>query len=118
MIGEKPMNVKKFAEFSGSEILTCAEEAVNNEITGGYCCDLLSYVIGRCKEGNAWITIMTNVNVVAVAVLADVACVIIPENNEIEAETLAKAEDQGVVMLRTKLNAFEIAGKLNDFLQN
>ena len=111
------MNVKEFADFSESEILTCAKEAASNEISGGYCCDLLSYVIGRCKEGNAWITIMTNVNVVAVAVLADVSCVIIPENNEVEAETLAKADSQGVVMLRTKLNAFEIAGKLNDFLR-
>ena len=111
------MNVKEFAKFSGFEILTCAAEAADNEITGGYCCDLLSYVIGRCKEGNAWITIMTNVNVVAVAVLADVACVIIPEKNEVEAETLAKAEAQGVVMLRTELNAFDAACKLNDFLR-
>ena len=111
------MNVKEFAEFSQAEIMTCAEEAAENEITGGYCCDLLSYVIGRCKAGNAWITIMTNINVVAVAMLSDVACVIVPENNEIEQETIDKAEAQGIVILRTKRNAFEIAGKLNEFLK-
>lgn len=110
------MNVKEFAEFAGCEILTCVDDAADNQIETGYCCDLLSYVIGRCKPGSAWITIMTNVNVVAVAVLADVACVIVPENNEIEADTLAKAEAQGVVMLRTKMDAFKTAAKLNEFL--
>jgi serine kinase of HPr protein (carbohydrate metabolism regulator) len=112
------MNVKEFAEFSQSEIITCADDAKDNEITGGYCCDLLSYVIGRCKAGNAWITIMTNINVVAVAMLADVSCVIIPENNEIEQETVNKAEAQGIVILRTKMNAFEISCKLGEFLNS
>ncbi|MGI5824054.1 MAG: DRTGG domain-containing protein [Bacillota bacterium] len=111
------MNVKEFADFAQAEIVTCAEDAADNQITGGYCCDLLSYVIGRCREGNAWITIMTNVNVVAVAMLADVSCVIVPENNEIEKETVDKAEAQGIVILRTGLNAFEVAGRLHDFLQ-
>lgn len=111
------MNVKEFAEFAECEIVTGADEAAENEITGGYCCDLLSYVIGRCKPGNAWITIMTNVNVAAVALLADVSCVIIPENNEIEPEMLAKAEAQDIVLLKTPLDAFAIAAKLAEFLK-
>lgn len=110
------MNVKEFAEYAQCEIVTCAEDAADNEITGGYCCDLLSYVIGRCKAGNAWITIMTNVNVVAVAVLADASCVIVPENNEIEEETVNKANAQGVVILRTKLDAFAVAANFHEFL--
>lgn len=110
------MSVKKFAEFADCEILTCIEDAAESQIKSGYCCDLLSYVIGRCKPGSAWITIMTNVNVVAVAVLADAACVIVPENNEIESETLAKAEAQGVIMLRTAADSFTVAAKLSQYL--
>ncbi len=111
------MNVKEFADFAECEIVTGADAAAENEITGGYCCDLLSYVIGRCKPGSAWITIMTNVNVVAVALLADVSCIIIPENNEIEAEMLAKAQAQDIVVLKTPLDAFGIAAKLAEFLK-
>jgi hypothetical protein len=41
------------------------------EITGGYTGDLLSWVMGRASCGNAWITIMSNINIIAVASLLD-----------------------------------------------
>lgn len=43
------------------------------EITGVYIGDLLSWVMGRAKADCAWITIMSNINIVAVASLADTA---------------------------------------------
>ena len=42
----------------------------DRQVTGGYCGDLLSWVMGRAREGDAWMTVMGNVNAVAVAVLA------------------------------------------------
>lgn len=53
------------------------------KIQYGYCGDLLSWVMGRAKSGNAWITIMNNINVVAVASLADVTCVIFAEGTDV-----------------------------------
>ena len=48
-------------------------------VEGGYCGDLLSWVMGRAPAGGAWLTIMSNVNVAAVAALADTACVVLAE---------------------------------------
>lgn len=78
------------------------------EITGWYAGDLLSWVMGRAKSGNAWVTIMTNLNVVAVAQLTDVACVILAENVEVEPAVLAKAESQGINIYRSSLSAYEL----------
>lgn len=73
-----------------------------------YICDLLSWVMSHAKKGDAWITVLTNVNVPAVALLTEVACVIIPEGIRVEELTLKKANENGIVMIGTTYNAFEI----------
>lgn len=73
-----------------------------------YICDLLSWVISHAQKGDAWITVLTNVNVPAVALLTQVGCVIIPENIEVEELTLRKAKENGILMIGTQYNAFEI----------
>ncbi|ACL75790.1 DRTGG domain-containing protein [Ruminiclostridium cellulolyticum] len=73
-----------------------------------YICDLLSWVISHARKGDAWITVLTNVNVPAVALLTQVGCVIIPENIEVEELTLRKAKENGILMIGTQYNAFEI----------
>lgn len=78
------------------------------EITGWYAGDLLSWVMGRAESGNAWVTIMTNLNVIAVAQLTDVACVIFAENVEVEPAVLAKAEMQGINLYRSAKTTYEI----------
>ncbi len=84
----------------------------DREITCGYACDLLSWVMAHGDEGMAWVTVQTHLNVIAVAVLSDMACVILPEDIRMEEEPLQKARDEGMVVLTTKLTAFEICGKL------
>ncbi len=78
-------------------------------IDGVYIGDLLSWVMGKAREDNAWITIMTNINVVAVASLSDVACVILAEGTAPDNEVLATAEAKGVNILSSPLGAYEIA---------
>ena len=81
-------------------------------VTGGYCGDLLSWVMGRAPADGAWLTIMSNVNVAAVAALADVACVILTEGVTPDAPLLAKAEMQGINLLGTALSTYECAIRL------
>ena len=82
------------------------------EIVGVYAGDLLSWVMGRAEEGNAWPTIMTNNNVIAVATLTDVSCVIICENCEVE-ETLSQlAFEKGVNLLKTPLTTYQTCAAL------
>lgn len=79
------------------------------EITGGYVGDLLSWVMGKAKSGDAWITIMSNVNIVAVASLTDVSCIILAEGVEVDENVLDTAKQKGVNILMSEKSAFEIA---------
>ena len=86
-------------------------------VTGGYCGDLLSWVMGKVPADGAWMTIMSNVNVAAVAALTDVACVILTEGVEPDAALLARAQSQGINLLGTGLSSFECALRLGTLLK-
>ena len=105
------MRISELTELLGAAVVT-APEYEDREVTGCYIGDLLSWVMGRAQPGDVWITIMTNINVIGVAVLADVACVLIPEGTPVEPATLDKANLQGVVMLSCAHSAFECAKRL------
>ena len=81
-------------------------------ITKPFCCDLLSIAMGRAPEGCAWVTVMGNLNSIAVAVLADVACIVLAENMPLDADAQARAEAENVTVLRTSLPVFEAAVKM------
>ncbi len=86
------------------------------EITCGYCGDLLSWVMGRAEADCAWITIMSNVNIIAVATLCDPACIILAEGVTVEDDVIARANSQGINLLSSEQTAFELAGKLSALL--
>ena len=79
----------------------------DREILGGYAGDLLSWVMGRASEGDAWVTIMSNVNIVAVSTLADPACIVLSEGVQPDEETLVRAKQQGINILSTTLDTFD-----------
>ena len=81
-------------------------------VDGGYCGDLLSWVMGRAPADGAWLTIMSNVNVAAVAALADVVCVVLAEGVVPDAPLQSKAELQGINLLGTELSVYDCAVKL------
>ena len=83
---------------------------LNADITCGYACDLLSWVLAHGKQGMAWATVQTHVNVIAVSVLMEMACVILTENVEIEPASLKKAADEGMPVLVTAKTAYEVSG--------
>ena len=104
------MTVKELCESCGFEPLCMAEP--EREIDGVYMGDLLSWVMGRAQENNAWITIMSNINVIAVATLADVSCVILAEGVTLEGEVKTTAEAKGINVLTSPYPAYETAQKL------
>ncbi len=105
------MTVNELLTVDGFEVVTVPEG--DREINGCYIGDLLSWVMGRAKADNAWITIMSNINIVAVASLADVACVILAEGVEVDSTVRETAEAKGVNVISTKLPAYETAVLLN-----
>jgi predicted transcriptional regulator len=90
---------------------------VNKEITGGYVSDLLSDVMGHAKEGQVWCTLQTHKNVMAIASLKDLAAVILVKGYHPDNDMAAQSEVEGVPVLGTKENTFEIAGKLYELLK-
>lgn len=105
------MNVNQFAEKYG--IKPIAVENGEREITGGYVGDLLSWVMGRASSGDAWITIMSNINIAAVAALTDVSCIILAEGVEPDEKVTAVAREKGINLLTSELTAFRLAGLLS-----
>lgn len=88
----------------------------DREIDGVYIGDLLSWVMGRAQMDNAWITIMTNVNVIAVATLADTSCVILAEGVSMPEELVRTAEAKDVNILGSDDPIFETTIKLAGLL--
>ncbi len=105
------MTVLEVKEALGAHVLTQGTD-LNRTVNEGYSCDLLSWVMAHGREGMAWITVQTHMNVIAVASLHDMSCVIIPENIRMEDDVLAKATEEGITVLSSELTAFDISGRL------
>ena len=105
------MTVLEVKEALGAHVLTQGTN-LNRTVNEGYSCDLLSWVMAHGREGMAWITVQTHMNVIAVASLHDMSCVIIPENIRMEDDVLAKATEEGITVLSSELTAFDISGRL------
>jgi len=101
------MKVAELAARLGARILT-GENGTDREIKCVYCCDLLSWVMSHADKGSAWITVHTHMNIVAVAVLAELSCIILPEGIDAEEATIRKAAEENIPILSTGHTAYEI----------
>ena len=108
------MTVKQLIDACG--LTAAALPNGERAVSGVYIGDLLSWVMGRAGADEAWITIMSNRNVVAVATLADTACIILAEGVVPDEGVAALATEKGVNILQSDLSAYEIALRLHDVL--
>ncbi len=108
------MTVKELLELEKFEAVNIADDS--RKIIGGYCGDLLSWVMGRAEENNVFVTIMVNVNVIAVASLINVSCVVICENAELSDELITAAKQKGINLIRTPLASFEACAYLSNLI--
>ncbi len=88
----------------------------DREVSGVYIGDLLSWVMGRATSGDAWITIMSNRNIAAVATLADTACIILAEGVQPDEGVAELAEQKGINLLLSEVSTYETALRLRDVL--
>lgn len=110
------MEVKELAKNLNLEILT-QEAGLHKEVTGAYACDLLSWVMSHAQKGDAWITVHTHLNIVAVALLVEIPCIIIPEGISVEEATLKKAQDEGIAILSTSMSSYELCWNIHSLLK-
>lgn len=105
------MKVSEMTEKFGLKVFS-GKTGLENEIAGGYVSDLLSDVMGHARENQVWITLQTHQNVLAIASLKDLAAVILVKGLQPADDTLQRSEEEGIPLLGTEMEAFEIAGKL------
>ncbi len=95
---------------------TLVEGDMTRDVTGGYCGDLLSWVMSRAGAGNAWITVMGNVNAVAVCALAEISCLILADTAALDEAARLRAETEALPILRSDKNIYELAVALSRLL--
>lgn len=110
------MIVSDLIDRLGLEIIS-GQSGMKRKITGGYVSDLLSDVMGSSKEGQVWITLQTHKNVMAIASLKDLAAVILVKGFKPDEDMERQSNEEGVPVLRSTENAFELAGKLYELLK-
>ena len=104
----------KVSQIADALALTVAAGArgLDVEVTGGYSSDMLSCAMAGAAADALWVTLQGHLNVVAVAALNELAGVIVTEGKPISPEALAKADDEGIPILMTRLGTFEVCGRL------
>jgi predicted transcriptional regulator len=88
------------------------KDRLDEDVTGGYASDLLSDVIAHSRKGNVWITIQTHPNIVAVATMKELSGIILAGGRQPEAETIQRADQEGIPILTSPLFTFELVGRL------
>ena len=106
------MNLQQIINRLNLTVLTESNDFAGIIPTGGYSSDLLSCVMAGAKKGHLWITLQAHLNIVAVAALNDVAAIILTENAQPDAASIAKANQQGIVLLSTPRATYEVNGML------
>lgn len=106
------MTVQELITQTGLEVV---HQEPDRRATRMFCCDLLSVAMARAPEDSVWVTVMGNRNVIAVASLADVACVVLAEGYQYDDDALEAAKGK-VTLLRSPAPIYETAMQLGQLL--
>jgi len=106
------MNCLEFAE--KLQLTPLCEKEGDIEIEGVYLGDLLSIVMAKAKKNYVWITIQTHINIVAIAELLELSCIIVVENMAVDNDTLEKAKELNIPIFKTSESAYQVACRLLD----
>jgi Serine kinase of the HPr protein, regulates carbohydrate metabolism len=109
------MTVKDLIEKMNLTVF-CGEQNLDREIKGGYVSDLLSDVMGFAQEGHVWVTLQTHKNVIAIASLKELACVVLVKGSKPDDDMLEQAKEEEIPVLGTAEQTFETAGKIYQML--
>ena len=89
-----------------------AGAGLDNPVLGGYASDLLSDVIGHGRKGDLWLTMQVHPNIVAVAVLKDLAGIVLVNGRQPDQGTLEQAQRERISLLGAQAGTFDLAGRL------
>ena len=104
------MNVKQFVD-QFNLYIAAGQSDLDRQIQGGYCGDLLSDVMANAPVGGVWLTVQAHQNIVKVAVLREMAAIVLTGGQSPDQETIERANQEGVPILMWPGTAFDLAGQ-------
>ncbi len=93
--------------------VAAGKTGLDRPVLNGYCGDLLSEIMGNAPESCVWITVQGHQNIIAVAVLREMAAIVIAGGHQPDTETIEKADKEGIPLLLWPGSSFDLAGRLN-----
>ncbi|MEF9839691.1 MAG: hypothetical protein RR275_00835 [Lachnospiraceae bacterium] len=87
------------------------------KISNVFCCDLLSIAMGKAPADCGWVTVMGNINTLAVASLTDTSCIVLAEGVSLDAAAIEKAKSIGITVFTTEQPIFDTALQIYQLLQ-
>lgn len=106
------MNIQGLLEIEGLQVVNKGGE-LERELTRVYCCDLLSLAMSKAPTDGIWVTVMGNMNTLAVAALTEVGCIVLAEGMTLDEMASKKAIQEEITVFRSPKPVFEIAQELH-----
>ncbi len=113
-------DAKEQSPMTVADVVSCVEgrlvagrESADQPVRGGYVSDLLSDVMANARDGDLWVTLQRHANIVAVASVRDLACIVLVGGRQPEEAAVTRAEEEGVPIIVTALSAFDVIGRLH-----
>ncbi len=97
--------------------LLAGEKGLPKKVMDCYIGDLLSWVMAKAKSGDIWLTVMGNINAIAVASLKDMAVIILCEDSHLDKDAKDKADEEGITVLQSDKNSFQLACIIKELIQ-
>ena len=108
------MTVEELCTKLNLEIVTDGDKS--KDIEGCYCSDLLSHCMSNITKNNLWITVQVNINIIAIAVLTELSAIIISQDMEIADNVIKKAEEEGIILLRSAIPSYELCLEVGKYI--
>lgn len=105
------MKIEEIRQLLDATIVTDVDSTMI-EVDNGFVGDLLSVVMGKAKENCAWITIQSHINIVAVASLVGVGCIIVSEGYKVDPDAIAKGIEEDILILSSPYSSYDCAMRL------
>ena len=104
--------------YDSKEFKVANEGELTKEISNPFCCDLLSIAMSKIPANSTWVTIMGNMNTIAVASLMEVSCIILAEGIELDDDSLTKAKEHEITIFYTEMPIFQAALKVYQLINH
>lgn len=109
------MDIDSIIDKLNLKIFSAGKEKI---VENGYTSDLLSVVLAQAPKKSLWITVQRHINIIAIATIRELTGIIICNKLIPDDEVIEKAKEEGIWLLGSELDPFNVSGRLFNILKN